>query len=195
MYAWFKSIILPSEVTFLVERALETEFRTKNETNDKDCLKLYKFYTVHCSIIANENQQNAQIILIFSVCSTYLFQSCLTIIRVRCCRVSNTMTCAFVQGAPTRPPHSAQSSTQDILNIYTQLLNFLTLIINTPHDVWIVENIFITNYSLDECTYCCSTYSVTAHPDDGQARLKHVGATNWENKYHLCILLVFSSKG
>jgi hypothetical protein len=36
-------------------------------------------------------------------------------------------------------------------------------------------------------------YSVTAHPDDGQARPKHVGATDWENMYHLCILLVFIS--
>ena len=26
--------------------------------------------------------------------------------------------------------------------------------------------------------YHCITYSVTAHPDDGQARPKHVGATN-----------------
>jgi hypothetical protein len=38
--------------------------------------------------------------------------------------------------------------------------------------------IFINNYILDECTHHCITYSVTAHPDDGQARLKHVGATN-----------------
>jgi hypothetical protein len=36
-------------------------------------------------------------------------------------------------------------------------------------------------------------YSVTAHPDDGQARSKHVGATNSENIYHLCILLAFIS--
>jgi hypothetical protein len=70
--------------------------------------------------------------------------------------------------------------------------NFLTLIliINIPHDVWIVENIFINNYTLYECTYRI-IYSVTAHPDDGQARPKHVGATNWENIYNLCILLVF----
>ena len=45
----------------------------------------------------NENQQNAQIIYIFSICSTYMFRSCLTIIRVRCYRVSSTMMCAFVQ--------------------------------------------------------------------------------------------------
>jgi hypothetical protein len=75
------------------------------------------------------------------------------------------------------------------------LLIFLTLflIINIPHDVWIVDNILLNNYTLDECTYHCITYSVTAHPDDGQARPKHVGATNWENIYHLCILLVFIS--
>ena len=35
---------------------------------------------------------------------------------------------------------------------------------------------------------------VTAHPEDGQARPKHVGATNWENIYHhLCILFLFIS--
>ena len=58
----------------------------------------YMFHIVHCSIIANENKQNAQMIYIFSICSTYMFRSCLTIIRVRCYRVSNTMICAFVQG-------------------------------------------------------------------------------------------------
>jgi hypothetical protein len=31
------------------------------------------FYTVRCSIIANENQQNTQMIYIFSICSTYIF--------------------------------------------------------------------------------------------------------------------------
>jgi hypothetical protein len=81
---------------------------------------------------------------------------------------------------PTPPPHSARTCTHDILNIYTQLFNFLTLIliINIPHDAWIVENIFIKNYTLDECTHRCITYSVTAHPDDGQTRPKHVGDTN-----------------
>ena len=59
------------------------------------------------------------------------------------------------------------------------------------HDVWIVYNIFINNYILYECTHRCITHSVTAHPDDGQTRPKHVAATNWENIYHLCILLVF----
>jgi hypothetical protein len=60
------------------------------------------------------------------------------------------------------------------------LFNILTLIliINVPHGVWIVENIFINNFTLYECTHHCITYSVTAHPDDGQARPKHVGATN-----------------
>jgi hypothetical protein len=50
------------------------------------------------NMITDENQQNAQMIYIFSICSTYMFRSCLTIIRVRCYRVSNTMICAFVQG-------------------------------------------------------------------------------------------------
>ena len=49
-------------------------------------------------MITNENQQNAQMIFIFSICSTYMFRSCLTIFRVRCYRVSNTKMCAFVQG-------------------------------------------------------------------------------------------------
>jgi hypothetical protein len=50
----------------------------------------------------------------------------------------------------TRPPHSTHASTQDILNIYTHLLNFLTLIliVNIPHNVWIVKNIFIDSYTL-----------------------------------------------
>ena len=63
---------------------------------------------------------------------------------------------------------------------YVLLFNFLTLIliINIPHDIWIVDNIFINNYTLDECTYHCITYSLTAHPDDDQARPKHIGATN-----------------
>jgi hypothetical protein len=58
-----------------------------------------------------------------------------------------------------------------------------------------VENIFINSYTLDECTYPCITYSVTAHPEDGQAQPKHVGATNWGEKVYinLCILLVFIS--
>ena len=81
---------------------------------------------------------------------------------------------------------------------YISIHNFLILlsiilIINIPHDVWIVKNIFINNYTLDECTYRCITYSVTAHIDDGQTRLKHVGATNWEKKYtyNLCIFVGF----
>ena len=36
-------------------------------------------------------------------------------------------------------------------------------------------------------------YFVTAHPDDGQARPKHVGATNWKSIYHLWTLLVLIS--
>ena len=80
----------------------------------------------------------------------------------------------------TRPLHTAHSSTQDILNISTKHFNFLTLIliISIPHGVWIVDNIFINNYSLDECTHNCITYSATAHPEEGQARPKYVGATN-----------------
>ena len=69
---------------------------------------------------------------------------------------------------------------------FKQPHNFLTLIliINIPHDVWIVD-MLINNYTLDDCTYHSITYSVTAHTDDGRARPKHVGATNRENIYHL----------
>ena len=48
----------------------------------------------------------------------------------------------------------------------------------------------MNNYILDACTQCI-TYSVTAHPEDGQARPKHVAATNLENIYNLCILFIF----
>ena len=72
------------------------------------------------------------------------------------------------------------------------MFSTLILIINIPHDVWIWDNIFMNNYTLDECTHRCITYCVTAHPDDGQTRPKHVGATNWESIYHLCILLAFT---
>jgi hypothetical protein len=54
-----------------------------------------------------------------------------------------------------------------------------------------MHNTFINNYTLDECTYHCTAYSVTTHPDDGQKWPKHVRSTNLENVYHLCILLVF----
>jgi hypothetical protein len=45
---------------------------------------------------------------------------------------------------------------QDILNISTQLFNFLILIliVNIQHDDWILDDIFINKYILDECTYC-----------------------------------------
>ena len=42
------------------------------------------------------------------------------------------------------------------------------------------------NYTLDECTYRCINYFVTAHPEDGQAGPKHIGATNWEKIYIIC---------
>jgi hypothetical protein len=60
------------------------------------------------------------------------------------------------------------------------MFSTLMLFINIPYDVWIVENVFLNNYTLNECTHRCINYSVTAHSDDGQARPKHVGATNWE---------------
>jgi hypothetical protein len=36
-------------------------------------------------------------------------------------------------------------------------------------------------------------YSVTAHPDDGQTRPKHVGAADREIVYHLCVLFILIS--
>jgi hypothetical protein len=71
-------------------------------------------------------------------------------------------------------------SSGDILNIYSQLSSFLTsiLIINIPNDVWVVENKYINNYTLHESTHICITYSVTAHPEDGQTRPKHADARN-----------------
>jgi hypothetical protein len=41
-----------------------------------------------------------------------------------------------------------------------------------------MENIFINNCTLYECTDHCITYSVTAHRENGHARPKYVGATN-----------------
>jgi hypothetical protein len=67
------------------------------------------------------------------------------------------------------------------VKIYTELFNLFKFNFNyqhIPHDVWIVENIFINNYTLDECTYHIIIYSVTMHLDDGQAQPKHAGATN-----------------
>ena len=54
-----------------------------------------------------------------------------------------------------------------------------------------MEIIFINNYTLNECTHHCITYSVTAHPDDGQAQSKHVGATN-SDKYIIFTFYWFS---
>jgi hypothetical protein len=42
------------------------------------------------------------------------------------------------------------------------------------------------------CALCGGRVGTT-HPEDGQERLKCVGATNWENMYHLCNLLVVIS--
>jgi hypothetical protein len=117
-------------------------------------------------LITNENQQNAQMLHIFSICSTYM---------------------------SLLDHHTVHTLVHRTFQ--TSVHNFLTLILitNIPHDVWIVDNIFMNSYTLDECTYHCITYFVTAHPDDGQTWPEHIGAKNWENIYHLCILLVFIS--
>ena len=51
--------------------------------------------------------------------------------------------------------------------------------------------VYVNNFILDECTYCWVVICNNEHPDDSQARPKEVGAINWENIHHLCILLVF----
>jgi hypothetical protein len=101
------------------------------------------------------------------------------------------MYCVVVEQGLTRPPHSAHASTQDIWNIYTQLFNFNFNYQHTTRCFDCGEYIYkqLHHGRMHTSLY----YSVTAHPDDGQARPKDVGATNWENIYHLCILLVFVS--
>ena len=47
----------------------------------------------------------------------------------------------------------ALTTTQDILNISTQLFNFLILIVDIEHDDWILDDMFINKHILDECTY------------------------------------------
>jgi hypothetical protein len=85
------------------------------------------FHTVHCSIIITDNpKKNAQMIYIFSVHCTYMFRS---------------------------PPRSARTVTQDILNISTIFLTFLIILVNIQHDDWILDDILIYKYILDECTY------------------------------------------
>jgi hypothetical protein len=75
-------------------------------------------------------------------------------------------------------------SNKDSTSIHNFLIFLnLFLIINILHNVWIVENIFINNYTLNEYTHHCITYCVTTHPDGGQAQPKHVGATNCEKTY------------
>jgi hypothetical protein len=59
-----------------------------------------------------------------------------------------------------------------------QMIYIFSIQTSCGKDVWIVENIFINNYILDKCTQHYITYSATAHSEDGQARPKHVGATN-----------------
>jgi hypothetical protein len=53
----------------------------------------------------------------------------------------------------TRPPHSTQDILTPIHNILT-----LILIINIPHDISIVDNIFMNNYTLHECTHGCTRW-------------------------------------
>jgi hypothetical protein len=77
------------------------------------------FCTVHCSIVTNKNKKqkkctNYVYIYFFSICITYMFLSCWTIVRVRWHRVSNTMIRTFSLTRPvsTRPSHSAHTSTK-----------------------------------------------------------------------------------
>jgi hypothetical protein len=66
----------------------------------------------------------------------------------------------------------------------------LILIINIPHDVFIVDNIFINNYTLEECTYHCITLqqrTLMMVKHDRNMQVLQIE----KNTYHLCILLVF----
>jgi hypothetical protein len=73
--------------------------------------------------------------------------------------------------------HSAHASTQDILNIYTQLFNFNFNYQHTTRCLDYAEYIY-KQLHLVRMHMSLYYYSVTAHPDDGQTRPKHVGATN-----------------
>ena len=88
----------------------------------------------------------------------------------------------------TWPPHSAHTITQDILNIRTQLFNILILIVNIQHDGWVLDDIFVNNYILDECTYRWITVLCNNAPWWWSKWPEHIGAMNWQNMYNLCIL-------
>jgi hypothetical protein len=77
---------------------------------------------------------------------------------------------------PTRPPHSAHTSTPDILNTCSQLFNFNFNYQHTARCLYCGEYIYKQLHLVRMHTLL--NYSVTAHPDDGQARPKHAGATN-----------------
>ena len=77
------------------------------------------------------------------------------------------------------------------LNVYTELFNFNFNYQHTTRCLDCREYIY-KQLHLGQM-HTSLYYSVTAHPDDGQTRPKQVSATNWENIYHLCILLVFIS--
>jgi hypothetical protein len=54
----------------------------------------------------------------------------------------------------TWPPHSARTIiTQYIINIWTQLLNFLVSIVKIQHDDRILDDIFINKHILHGYTY------------------------------------------
>ena len=64
--------------------------------------------------------------------------------------------------------------------MYTQLFNLFNFNFNYQHTTRFLDcgEYIYKNYTLYECTCHCITQSVTAHPDDGQTRPKHVAATN-----------------
>ena len=64
----------------------------------------------------------------------------------------------------TWPPHSARTITQDILNISTQLFNFLFSIVNIQHDGWVLDDIFVNNCIFYECTYSWITALCNSAP-------------------------------
>ena len=101
---------------------------------------------------------------ILSIYCTFMFPSLLSIIRVLIVtEYSNSTICAFVPD--------------------TIIYKCVGLDL---------DNTFVNNCILDQCTYCWfAVLCNNEHPDDDQQWRKHVGAINWENVYYLCVLLVY----
>jgi hypothetical protein len=71
-----------------------------SEDSVQNTYVLYMFYTVHCSIIINENQAKCKNYIFSQFIPSTYFGQFLAIIRVLCYRVQefNNNLCVFVQG-------------------------------------------------------------------------------------------------